>query len=77
MMFDKKPLKVQVLHRKEETISDEREILLYKLMQEYPQFQVFEGLKIFTKFDHRAEPFLWHRMKITPFKICVEEEEKR
>lgn len=74
MMFDKKPLKVQVLHRQEETISDEREILLYKLMQEYPQFQVFEGSKIFTKFDHRAEPFLWQRMKITPFKICVEEE---
>src|SRR3954469_21885687 len=64
MMFDKKPLKVQVLHRKEETFNDEREILLYKLMQEYPQFQVFEGLKIYTKFDHRAEPFRLSRMKI-------------
>lgn len=74
MMFDRKPLKVQVLHRKEETFSDEREILLYKLMQEYPQFQVFEGLKIYTKFDHRAEPFRLSRMKITPFKICVQEE---
>lgn len=74
MMFNKKPLKVQVLHRKEETLSDEREILLYKLMQEYPQFQVFEGLKIYTEFDHRAEPFLWYQMKITPFKICVQEE---
>ncbi len=74
MMFDKKPLKVQVLHRKEVTLSDEREILLYKLMQEYPQFQVFEGLKIYTKFDPKAEPFLWQRMKITPFKICVQEE---
>ncbi len=74
MMFDKKPLKVQVLYRKEETLSDEREILLYKLMMEYPQFQMFEGLKIFTEFDHRAEPFIWHRMKITPFKICVQEE---
>jgi hypothetical protein len=74
MMFDKKPLKVQVLHRKEETLSDEREILLYKLMKEYPQFQVFEGLKIFTMFDHRAAPFLWYQMKITPFKICVQEE---
>ena len=73
MMFDKKPLKVQVLHRKEETLSDEREILLSKLMKEYPQFQVFEGSKIFTKFDHRAEPFLWYQMKITPFKICVQE----
>ncbi|MEH7224686.1 hypothetical protein V7112_12830 [Bacillus sp. JJ1566] len=73
MMFDKKPLKVQVLNRKEETLSDEREILLYKLMKEYPQFQVFEGLKIYTKFDHRAKPFQWYRMKITPFKICVEE----
>lgn len=74
MMFDKKALKIQVLHRQEETLSDEREILLYKLMQEYPQFQVFEGSKIYTKFDHRAEPFLWYRMKITPFKICVQEE---
>jgi hypothetical protein len=74
MMFDKKPLKVQVLHRKVETISDEREILLYKLMEEYPQFQVFEGLKIFTAFDHRAEPHYWYQMKITPFKICVQEE---
>ncbi|MDF2039908.1 hypothetical protein P2R12_23490 [Cytobacillus oceanisediminis] len=74
MMFDKKPLRVQVLHRKEETLSDEREFLLYKLMQEYPQFQVFEGLKIYTEFDHRAEPFLWYQMKITPFKICVKEE---
>jgi hypothetical protein len=74
MMFDKKPLKVQVLHRKEETLSDEREILLYKLMMEYPQFQVFEGLKIFTEFDHQAKPILWHQMKMTPFKICVQEE---
>ncbi|WP_206763859.1 hypothetical protein [Cytobacillus firmus] len=74
MMFDKKPLKIQVLHRKEESLSDEREILLYKLMQEYPQFQVFEGLKLYTEFDHRAEPFLWYQMKITPFKICVQEE---
>lgn len=74
MMFDKKPLKVQVLHRKEETLSDEREILLYKLIKEYPQFQVFEGLKLYTEFDYRAEPFHWYQMKITPFKICVQEE---
>jgi hypothetical protein len=74
MMFDKKPLKVQVLHRKEETLSDEREILLFKLMKEYPQFQMFEGLKIFTKFDYRAEPLLWQRMRLTPFKICVQGE---
>lgn len=74
MMFDKKPLKVQVLHRKEETLSDEREILLYKLMKEYPQFEMFEGLKIFTRFDYRAEPLLWQRMKLTPFKICVQGE---
>jgi hypothetical protein len=73
MMFDKRPLKVQVLHRKEETLTDEREILLYKLMKEYPQFEMFEGLKIYTMFDHRAKPFLWYQMKITPFKICVEE----
>lgn len=76
MMFDKKPLKVQVLHRKEETLSDEREILLHKLMIEYPQFQVFEGLKIFTMFDPRAEPFVWYQTKITPFKICIEEEKR-
>ncbi|MGN7940971.1 hypothetical protein [Virgibacillus sp. 6R] len=74
MMFDKKPLKIQVLYRKEETLSDEREILLYKLMQEYPQFQRFEGMKIFTLFDHRAEPFHMSRIKMTPFKLCVEEE---
>ena len=74
MMFDKKPLKVQVLYRKEETFSDEREILLYKLMKEYPQFETFEGLKIFTEFDHRAEPFRLSNMKMTPFKICVQEE---
>jgi hypothetical protein len=74
MMFDKKPLKVQVLHRKVETLSDEREILLYKLMEEYPQFQTFEGLKIFTMFDHRAEPHHWYQMKMTPFKICIQED---
>lgn len=76
MMFDKKPLRVQVLHRKEETLSDEREILLYKLMQEYPQFQVFEGAKIYTEFDHRSELITWYDMKITPFKICMEEESR-
>ena len=63
MMFDKKPLKIQVLHRKEETLSDEREILLYKLMMEYPQFQTFEGMKIFTEYDHRAQPFFWNESK--------------
>ncbi|MFE8697133.1 hypothetical protein ACFYKT_12385 [Cytobacillus sp. FJAT-53684] len=76
MMFDKKPLKIQVLHRKEETLSDEREILLFKLMKEYPQFQMFEGLKIYTEFDTLAEPLLWQRMKITPFKICLQEEKR-
>ena len=76
MMFDKKPLKIQVLHRKEETLSDEREVLLYKLMKEYPQFEMFEGMKIFTEFDHRAEPLIWQRMKMTPFKICVQEENR-
>ena len=76
MMFDKKPLKVQVFYRKEETLSDEREILLYKLMKEYPQFEMFEGMKIFTEFDHRAEPFIWHKMKMTPFKICVQEDKQ-
>ena len=74
MMFDKKPLKVQVLHRKEETLSDEREILLYKLIKEYPQFQTFEGLKIYHEFDPHAEPFFWYQMKMTPFKICIMEE---
>src|SRR5690606_30744377 len=76
MMFDKKPLKIQVMYRKEETLSDEREILLFKLMKEYPQFQMFEGMKIYTKFDHRAEPLLWQRMKINPFKICIQEEKR-
>ncbi len=76
MMFDKKPLKIQVLYRKEETLSDEREILLYKLMMEYPQFQTFEGMKIFTEYDHRAQPFFWQRIKMTPFKIRVQEEIK-
>ena len=74
MMFEKKPLKIQVLHRNEETINDEREILLYKLMQEYPQFQQFERLKIYTTFDEKAQPIDWYQMKITPFKICIEEE---
>ncbi|WP_042347802.1 hypothetical protein [Bacillus massiliigorillae] len=74
MMFDKKPLHVQVANRKEETITDERERLLLKLMNEYPQFLSFEGSKIYTEFDHRAEPFIWYRTKITPFKICVQEE---
>jgi hypothetical protein len=76
MMFDKKPMKVQVLHRKEETLSDEREILLFKLMKEYPQFEMFEGLRIYTMFDHQAEPFLWYQTKMTPFKICVQEEKR-
>ena len=67
MMFDKKPLKIQVLYRKEETLSDEREILLYKLMKEYPQFETFEGMKIFTEFDHRAEPFIMATNENDPF----------
>ena len=67
MMFDKKPLKIQVLHRKEETLSDEREILLYKLMKEYPQFQTFEGMKIFTEFDHRKEPLIMATNENDPF----------
>jgi hypothetical protein len=74
MMFDKKPLSVQVANRKEEALSDERERLLHKLMNEYPQFQSFEGTKIYTEFDHRADPIIWNRTKITPFKICVQEE---
>ncbi|MEH6943148.1 hypothetical protein [Bacillus sp. JJ722] len=76
MMFDKKPLHVQVENRKEETITDERERLILKLMNEYPQFLSFEGSNIYTKFDHRAEPFIWYRTKITPFKICIQEENR-
>ncbi|MGM9929985.1 MAG: hypothetical protein ACI35P_18755 [Bacillus sp. (in: firmicutes)] len=74
MMFDKKPLHVQVADRKEETLSDERERLLHKLMNEYPQFVSLEGTNIYTQFDHRAEPFIWYKTKITPFKICIQEE---
>jgi hypothetical protein len=73
MMFDKKPLSVQVANRTEEALSDERERLLYKLMKEYPQFQSFEGTNIYTEFDHRADPIIWKRTKITPYKICVQE----
>ena len=73
MMFDKKPLAIQVLNRKEETITDEREKLLYKLMQEHPRFSSIEGMKLYTEFDHRAEAFIWYRTKITPFKICMME----
>ncbi len=73
MMFDKKPLAIQVLNRKEETITDEREKLLFKLMQEHPRFSSIEGMKLYTEFDHRAEAFIWYRTKITPFKICMME----
>lgn len=76
MMFDKKPLTVQAANRQEDTLSDERDRLLHKLMNEYPQFQSFEGSKLYTEFDHRAEPFMWYRTKITPFKICVLEEKR-
>lgn len=74
MMFDKKPLKVQVIHRQEETLNDEREILLYKLMKEYPQLQMFEGLKLFTEYEEDAEPVIWYQIKMTPFKLCIGED---
>lgn len=74
MMFDKKPLKVQVSERKEETITDERELLLHKLIASYPQFSVLEGMKLYTEFDHKADPILWYRTKISPFKLCIVEE---
>ena len=73
-MFDKKPLKVQVIHRQEETLNDEREILLYKLMKEYPQLQMFEGLKLFTEYEEAAEPVIWYQTKMTPFKLCIGED---
>ncbi|MGM9926148.1 MAG: hypothetical protein ACI35R_18025 [Bacillus sp. (in: firmicutes)] len=76
MMFDKKPLHIQVAERKEEALTDERERLLWKLMNEHPQFLSLEDRRIYTEFDHRAKPFLWHKTKITPFKICLMEENK-
>ena len=74
MMFDKKPLLVQVANRKEETITDERERLLLKLMNENPRFMRFEGCKLYTEFDHRADPFIWYQTKMTPFKMLVQED---
>jgi len=73
MMFDRKPLRVQVNERKEEELGDEREILLHKLMQQHPKFKALEGAELYTEFDHRAKPFVWYRTKITPFKLCIKE----
>ncbi len=73
MMFDKKPLRVQMLNRKEETITDERERMLYKLMEAFPEFKSLEGVHLYTKFDHLAEPIIWHNTKMTPFKLCIQE----
>ena len=77
MMFDKKPLSIQVINRGEETITDERERLLHKLMSEYPRFEYLEGVNLYTEFDHRADPIYWHRTKITPFKICIQEDKQQ
>ncbi len=74
MMFDKKPLTVQSPNRQEEALSDEREKLLHKLMNGHPQFLALEGRQIYTKFDSSAEPLIWYRTKMTPFKICIQEE---
>jgi len=74
MMFDKKPLTIQSPYRGEEALSDEREKLLHKLMNGDPQFLALEGRQIYTEFDHRAEPLIWYRTKMTPFKICIQEE---
>lgn len=74
MMFDKKPLTIRTLNRNEESLTDERERLLYKLMAQYPQFISLEGTKLYTEFDHRAKPFIWYKTKITPFKLLVQEE---
>lgn len=73
MMFDRKPLRVQVNDRKEAELSDEREILFHKLINENPQFKVLEGAELYTEFDYRAKPFIWYRTKITPFKLCIKE----
>ena len=72
-MFDRKPLRVRVNDRKEGELSDEREILLHKLINENPQFKVLEGAELYTEFDYRAKPFIWYRTKITPFKLCIKE----
>ena len=77
MMFDKKPLSIQVINRGEETITDERERLLHKLMSEYPRFEYLEGVNLYTEFDHRADPIYWHRTKITPFKICIQKDKQQ
>ncbi len=74
MLFDKKPLKIMSPTRKLETLTDEREILLHRLMNEYPQFLSLEGRHIYTEFDHRSDPIYWYGTKMTPFKICVREE---
>ena len=74
MLFDKKPLRILSPERKLETLTDEREILLHRLMNEYPQFLSLEGRQIYTEFDHRSDPIYWYRTKMTPFKICVREE---
>lgn len=73
MMFDRKPLRVQMSNRKEEELGDEREILLHKLMADNPNFKSLEGAELYTEFDYKAQPLVWHGTKITPFKLCIRE----
>lgn len=74
MMFDRKPLEIHVLQGNG-SFNDEREILLYHLMQKHDRFKVLEGKKIMTTYDSSDHPFIWEDMdiRITPFKLQLKE----
>jgi len=77
MMFNQKPLEINVLNGNQ-TFNDERETLLYHLMQKSERFKKLEGQLIYTEFDYNETPLQWEKyhVTITPFKLRLKENVK-
>ncbi|WP_050614594.1 hypothetical protein [Bacillus testis] len=76
MMFDRKPLVIAVYGKEEELLHDEREVLISKLMAANPEFSYFEGKQIYTKVEEDKSAITWYHTKISPFKLCIKENDQ-
>jgi hypothetical protein len=75
MLFEERPLTVHVRHG-DGDFNDEREKLLYTLMQRHERFFALEGKKISCTYDPDAPPLYWNYTTFTPFVLKLEESDE-
>jgi hypothetical protein len=73
MMFDATPFMIEVDGREEKNLHDEREMLLYHLMQRNERHRHLERKIITVEYEPNEPPIRWYGKKMTPYTLYLKE----